>query len=250
MSARNNLILLLRRLLDALEVRLVNLKSDKVRGIDPLRDLGFLLAHKSDPIVFDVGANDGETAQEILHAFPRARLFAFEPYAACCDELARKFGTNANVTVHNLALGAARCTTELNLYSGNRMNSLLSFDDDPANPMSKSFTHTGTAKVSVEALDDYCVEQNIPRIDLLKVDTQGYDLQVLKGATKLLAARRIKTVLLEVNFVPMYQRQATFLELHAFISSFGYRLVDFYNQQRSDGYTAWGDACYVATSPR
>jgi hypothetical protein len=94
------------------------------------------------------------------------------------------------------------------------------------------------------------VEQNIPRIDLLKVDTQGYDLQVLKGATKLLAARRIKTVLLEVNFVPMYQRQATFLELHAFISSFGYRLVDFYNQQRSDGYTAWGDACYVATSPR
>jgi hypothetical protein len=69
---------------------------------------------------------------------------------------------------------------------------------------------------------------------------------VLKGAAKLLAAHRITTVQLEVNFVPMYAGQARFDELHEFLTSFGYRLVDFYNQLRTCGYTAWCDACYVA----
>jgi FkbM family methyltransferase len=246
MSVRNSFIILLRRLLDAFEIRLVNLTPNKVRGLDPIRDLEFLLAHKPDPVVFDVGANDGETVQDFLRVFPRARLFAFEPYAGCCAILARKFGTNANVSIQNLALGAARCTTDLNLYSGNRMNSLLPLDAAPGNVMSQNFTLTGTAKVSVEALDAFCAEHRITAIDVLKIDTQGYDLQVLKGAVRLLETRRIKAVLLEVNFIPMYERQPSFLELHAFLSSFGYHLVDFYNQQRHDGYTAWGDACYVA----
>lgn len=246
MNLRNSLILLLQRLLDPLGFRVVKLAPTRVRGIDAMRDLSFLLQQKAEPIVFDVGANDGETVQEFLRVFPAARVVAFEPFTACCDVLTHKFRDQPNVRVQNVALAAARGMSQLNLYSGNRMNSLLTLDADPANPMAQSFQPTGTAAVRLESLDAFCADHGFTSIDVLKIDTQGYDLQVLKGAAKLLAARRIRTVLLEANFVPMYSRQATFSELHDFLSSHGYRLVDFYNQLRTGGYTAWCDVCYVA----
>jgi FkbM family methyltransferase len=251
MNARNSLVLLLRRLLEPLDIRIVKLTPDKVRGIDPVRDLAFLIGRKANPVVFDVGANDGETVTEFLRTFPKARVVAFEPHTACCEILARKFRDQSTVSIENVALGATHGTSELNLFSGNRMNSLLRFDDTPGNVMTNSFTSTGTVEVRVETLDAYCAEHGVEQIDILKTDTQGFDLQVLKGAAKLLAAHRITTVQLEVNFVPMYAGQARFDELHEFLTSFGYRLVDFYNQLRTGGYTAWCDACYVApAAPR
>lgn len=248
MNIRNTLVLFLQRVLAPLGFRVVKLTTDKVRGFDPMRDLVFLLQGKRDATIFDVGANDGETLQDFLHAFPDAQVTAFEPHTECCDILSRKFQGQSRVRVHNVALGAHRGTSSLNLFSGNRMNSLLRFDDAPDNMMSGSFLRTGAVDVRVETLDDYCDSQGIAAIDILKTDTQGYDLQVLKGATRLIESRRIKTILLEVNFVPMYQGQATFPQLHEFLTSRGYRLVDFYNQLRNDGYTAWCDACYVATN--
>lgn len=247
-SFRNSLIILLQRFLSPLNLRLVKLNADKVRGIDVMRDLSFLLEGKREPIVFDVGANDGETTQDFLRVFPAARVVAFEPYAKCCAELEEKFRGRPNVRVQNVALGAARGSSLLHLYSGNRMNSLLALDEDPANPMRQGFTATGTAEVRLEALDAFCADHGFTYVDVLKIDTQGYDLQVLKGAAKLLQARRIRTVLLEANFVPMYQRQASFGELHEFLSSCGYRLVDLYNPMRTGGFTAWCDVCYVAAS--
>lgn len=248
MNLRNSLVIFLQRLLGPLGFRLVKLTADKVRGVDAISDLAFLLEHKREPVVFDVGANDGETVQDFLRMFPDARIVAFEPYALCCDLLTEKFRDRPHVRVQNVALGAARGQTRLNLYSGNRMNSLLTLDEDASNPMRTSFTPTGTADVRLESLDDFCTEHGFTCIDVLKIDTQGYDLQVLKGAVKLLQARRVRTILLEANFVPMYRRQATFSELHEFLSQFGYRLVDFYNQTRTDGYVAWCDVCYVAAS--
>lgn len=247
-SLRNTLIILLQRLLNPLNVRLVKLNANKVRGIDVMRDLSFLLESKPEPIVFDVGANDGETLEDFLRVFPAARIVAFEPYATCCEMLERKFRNQPHVRIQNVALGAARGTSVLHLYSGNRMNSLLTLDEDPANPMLQKFSATGTAEVRLESLDEFCADHGFTFIDVLKIDTQGYDLQVLKGATKLLHARRVRAVLLEANFVPMYRRQASFSELHEFLSSCGYRLVDLYNQTRTHGFTAWCDVCYVAES--
>jgi len=210
---------------------------------------GTALLNAAAPLTLQIGANDGEMLQDFLRVFPAARVVAFEPYAPCCEILERKFRNRPNVRIQNVALGAERGTSRLNLYSGNRMNSLLRLDDDPGNVMAQSFAPTGTAEVRVETLDAFCAASDIPRIDILKIDTQGFDLQVLKGAAQLLEARRIKTVLLEVNFVPMYERQASFPELHQLLTEAGYRFVDFYNQRRNDGYTAWCDACYVAPDP-
>lgn len=236
-------------MLDTLDLRLVRLAADQVRGHDPYRDLTWLLRRRSHPVILDVGANDGETVATFLRRFPDARILAFEPYAPLYQRLRRRFRHAPTVETLNVALGATSGTARLHLYSGHRMNSLLRLDTDPANPMASGFSERGSVTVPVATIDDVARERRLPRIDILKIDTQGYDLEVLRGAAVQLAARRVGAVLLEVNFVPMYERQASFPDLHALLSGHGYRLVDFYNHQRAAGVTAWCDACYAAPPP-
>lgn len=239
----------LRRALDAFDLRLVRLAPDQVRGHDPFRDLAWLLRRRRHPVIIDAGANDGETAAAFLRRFPGARILAFEPYGPSYQSLRRRFRGAPAVEAVNAALGAAPGTARLHLYSGHRMNSLLRLNPDPANPMARGFAAEGEVAVPVATVDGVAAERHLPRIDVLKIDTQGYDLEVLRGAAGQLAARRVGAVLLEVNFVPMYERQASFPELHALLAGHGYRLVDFYNHQRAAGVTAWCDACYAAPAP-
>ena len=239
----------LRKVLDALDLRLVRLATDQVRGHDTFRDLAWLQRRRTNPVILDVGANDGETVSAFLRRFPHARILAFEPYAPLYQRLRRRFRHTTTVETLNVALGAAPGTARLHLYSGHRMNSLLRLDADPANPMAAGFTERGAVTVPVATIDDFVRERRLPRVDILKIDTQGYDLEVLRGAAVQLAAHRVGAVLLEVNFVPMYERQASFADLHALLTGHGYRLVDFYNHQRVAGVTAWCDACYAAPPP-
>ena len=128
------------------------------------------------------------------------------------------------------------------------MNSLLPLDESPDNVLGRSFEKLGTANVEVETLDYFCTRHRISGIDVLKIDTQGYDLNVLKGATAFLGFGRIGAILTEVNFISMYKGQPTFADLHGFLCSFGYRLVDLYNHARDSSYTSWCDALYVSVN--
>jgi len=239
----------LKRILDGLDLRLVRLSPDQVRGHDPFRDLAWILRRRKLPVVIDAAANGVETVATFMHRLPGARILAFEPYGPSYQALRRRFRDTPTVETLNVALGAAPGSARLHLYSGHRMNSLLRLDPDPANPMAGGFAPEGEVTVPVATVDGIAAERHLPRIDILKIDTQGYDLEVLRGAEGQPAARRVGAVLLEVNFVPMYERQASFPELHSLLSGHGYRLVDFYNHQRSAGVTAWCDACYAAPHP-
>lgn len=225
-------------------LRVQRLAPSQIRGIEPMADVQFLLRNVPGPTIFDVGANDGETTATILGRLPSAKVIAFEPFATAYDKLVQRYKGFSKVRVENMALGDAPGTAELNLYSGDRMNSLLNLNDSAESPMS-GFRKVGAKPVNVDTLDNYCHINAIPRIHLLKIDTQGYDLNVLKGAERLLRSGSINVIQIEINFVPMYARQASFSELHGFLTSHGYRIVDFYNHVWLKGHAAWCDACYV-----
>jgi FkbM family methyltransferase len=209
-------------------------------------DLEFLLSATPSPLICDVGANDGETVNDFLRHFPDATIVAFEPFGECFENLKASFSSHRNVRIENVALGARPANGSLRVFSGHRMNSLLDMATTRDNVMYDKFDKIGTQDVSVDTLDRFCSSHHIDHIDVLKVDTQGFDLNVLKGAAGLLAAHRIGIVFIEVNFIPMYEGQATFAEIHEFLTSWGYRLVDLYNYTRQHGHIAWCDACYVA----
>jgi hypothetical protein len=77
-----------------------------------------------------------------------------------------------------------------------------------------------------------------------KKEAGEYDLEVLKGATKTLAERKIDLIYIEVNFAPMYQKQAEFDEIYKFLRENNYQLIDFFEIYRRSIYAGWGNALF------
>jgi FkbM family methyltransferase len=204
---------------------------------------------KGPEIIFDVGANTGRAARFYLKHFPRASVYSFEPFQQSFEAL-RADGRLASVKAFNVALGSKSEEAILHSFKGSELNSLLALD-------SKASTFLGAdqleprqeVSVRVSTLDDFCEEHSIRRIDILKIDTQGYDLEVLRGGRDLIASRRVRVIQVEANFVSLYCGQPSFGELVEYLSEAGYGLVGLYDIARNPaGDVKWADAVFCQKS--
>jgi len=245
MRIKNTLALGVQVVLSSVGLRLSRSTPTRVRGFDPILDIAAILKQQETPTIVDVGANRGEMVSLFLRAFPKARIIAFEPYWPCYEMLKSKFASAPTVTIEHAALGSSPGRQRLNVFSGDNMNSFLELATGPDSTIHEKFVSTGVEETVVHTLDSFCDRHQISAVDILKIDTQGFDLHVLQGAAGMLSQRRVGVVILEINFVPMYVGQPNFIEIHGLLCALGYRLVGLYNEARSNGYIEWCDACYT-----
>ena len=102
--------------------------------------------------------------------------------------------------------------------------------------------------VEVETIDQFCQEKNIGRIDILKLDTQGFELEVLKGAEYAIGTKKIGLVYLEINFSEMYKNLPSFAEVYDFLESRDFLLVSFYKFHYQNEFVLWTDVLFVHKS--
>lgn len=153
---------------------------------------------KAGPIL-DVEANLGAVSLILAHRFPSYPVHAFEPHPSTVKALHRNVALNdiGNISIHETAVG-------------NKDSSIL-FDAHPQERATAKITEeeNGYAvEVSCTTLDGWANRQNIESISLLKVDTEGYEMSVFKGAHNLLVNKKISTIYFEV--CPSLARQAGF----------------------------------------
>jgi FkbM family methyltransferase len=145
-------------------------------------------------VVLDVGSNDGAYATAVRSVLgPRVRLECFEPDTASFEALHRRLGDQDGVRCHRLALGAEPGLARL--YSNRAGSPLASL-----NAESFRFTSVEVAssqEVQVETVDRIVRELEISRVDLLKVDVEGHELAVLRGAAELIRGRNVEVVQFE-----------------------------------------------------
>jgi FkbM family methyltransferase len=168
-------------------------------GIDRWLDVTRLSATARMPIgvIFDVGANEGQTAKELLTAFPNAKIYSFEPAAETFEILNRKVAGVANISTRNLALGSAPGKAEMYVYESSLINSLV-----PNAHYSTLHKLSGRRTAcDVDTIDRFCAENRIDHIDLLKIDTEGFELEVLRGAEGLLGDGKVNFIIAEFNRV-------------------------------------------------
>lgn len=172
--------------------------------------------------VFDVGANVGQTATAFARAFPEAVIRSFEPFASTFVLLRQNTARLPNVYCEQLALGAGAGNVSVPLQGSSVNNSLQTCLDSPADGPVET--------IEVDTLDAYCRTRDLDEIDYLKIDTEGHDLEVLKGASELLATHRIGFVQVEAAMTRANRKHVAFAEFDEHLWKFGYVLFGIYEQ--------------------
>lgn len=151
---------------------------------------------QDQPLLIDVGANEGQYVQLLSERFPSALIHAFEPNPETYDRLQINCARYA-ATLKNVALGSRSGSATLFDRSDQAGSSHASLYRDVIEEIhDQGVLETN---VPVSTLDEYCQSEGIDYIDFLKIDTEGGELSVLQGARRLLRQHRIACIQFEFN---------------------------------------------------
>jgi FkbM family methyltransferase len=143
-------------------------------------------------VVFDVGANTGEYSAALLGLFPSLDVLvhAFEPSAPTLAALTGRLGDRKQVAIHGFGLGEEN--ERRDLYASEGLSGLSSVY--PRVLDHRNIHMERSESIQLRKLDDFCAEESIERIHFLKLDVEGHELSVLKGAERMLAEGRIASI--------------------------------------------------------
>jgi FkbM family methyltransferase len=194
------------------------------KGIDLDQDIQDFLPNVDIKVVFDIGANIGQSACSYQSCYPTARIYCFEPVKEAFETLIINVDDDPNIHCHNIALSSKeRLGSMLIEEDLSVMNSLIA-DSDGRLQQGK------TEEVKVKTFDNFCLKNDITKIDFVKIDTEGSDLEVLKGAVSFLEKQQISIIQVETGMNPSNTHHVTFEDVKSYLESFGYRLFGIYEQ--------------------
>ena len=220
-----------------------------------------LLVDSNSPTILDVGANNGSSLVEFKKWWPNSKVHCFEPQSECWDELDDLSNEFTNVHINKFALGNKNDESKefyshdlntgisgfnkINIESKDSIDlSKLSNDCKSLENHKKTINHK--RNVQVKRLDEYIKnDKNINQIDLLKIDTQGYELEILEGlGTEL---NKVRILITELMFYDYYEKSLSFYELESILRPFNFSLYDINHVAKNpmNGRTDWIDVIYV-----
>jgi FkbM family methyltransferase len=190
-------------------------------GIDHAMDIiRFRKGGKPIKTILDVGANIGQSALYYAALFPKANIFSFEPISATFHELQANVSQQKRIKCFQLALGLQSDSIEVQLQSCSLWNSLLN---------SGQHSTGNQETVQVVSLDEFLDQNMINHIDLLKIDAEGFDLEVLKGGKNFLSSTNDVYIYIETTFLREDSNHTNFEKIHEFVYDYGFRFVGIYD---------------------
>jgi FkbM family methyltransferase len=222
-----------------------------------------VLIKEARPVIFDVGANVGATFDDFKLWWPDSAVHCFEPQQECWASLEQRVGRYpaseavlnkvaagntssdaATFFVHDINSGVSGFN-KINLQSEDsiHLRNLMESDGQALRNYEQSLNHARSVKVI--RLDEYMTEGRVDRINLLKIDTQGYEPEVLEGLGEKLSD--VDVVITELMFYDYYERRLSFSDIEKFLLPAGLRLYDINHISKNpmNGRTDWVDVIYV-----
>lgn len=203
--------------------------------------------NKKVEIIFDIGANRGDTISKYLDLFPNAIIHAFEPFPETFKILRKRFDGNKRVIFNEIGISNHCEISEMYVNKNVDTNSHyrpiktgLSSD--------KNATNISKIKIKNTTIDEYCSKNNISKINILKMDIQGGELNALIGGKELLSCQNAELIFTESYFIQQYQDQPLFFAIGAFLFSHNYNLQDIYSPIYGKGSIAWCDSIFLPKS--
>lgn len=194
------------------------------RGVKLQHDIEQHLPQLRTEVVFDVGANVGQSARKYLAWFAGAQIFCFEPVEATYLELRERLKSHRQVHCYHLALGASDSTGNMVHRGSSDMFFLAKTGKE------SQYQPDELEEVQILTLDHFCRDHAIQKISYLKIDTEGNDLEVLKGADGMLKENRIDLVEVEAGMHPGNTRHVPFEVLKKHLEQRQYFVFALYEQ--------------------
>jgi FkbM family methyltransferase len=209
------------------------------------------LVTKKNPVIFDGGANRGNTCARYRKLYSGATLHLFEPFPESFRVLKQRFESVPSVNLNEAALSDAEGVVSLNSNAFDVTNSLLKSDPLADQSWGEGVLNTrSTLQVSTTTIDAYCQARSIRAIDILKLDIQGSELLALRGAGSMLENRRVGLIYMELILGPTYIGQPRFEDYLHFFGEKGYVLLDMFNPIRSNFRLIQSDVIFVPSPAR
>jgi len=193
-------------------------------GISLDRDLQRIHSDISSPVLIDVGANIGQTALRFHKALPDSKIWCFEPVPDTYRVLFDRTRHISGISCEECAVGSYNGQVWMTAGENSEENKMV---------LDVKCGQVGQVQVNVITIDSFLDEKKIVRVELLKTDCEGFDLDALKGAELSLSSGVIKSVMCEVTLNEK-SFHSSFHELDEFLRSKGFYFLAFYD------YGGWG----------
>ncbi len=189
-------------------------------GCDHKEDIARVSPRLNVNTIFDVGANVGSMALAYRKRFPDAKVYSFEPVNETFSQLKKATKNDLDIHCYNMALAAENGSAVINIGSKSGQNSLVI----------RQQGETTSQEVKLITIDDFInKEQEIERIDILKIDVEAFECDVLKGAEKTLESGRILYIYIETTFREEDTHHTQFSQIQEILKKYKFNLMGLYD---------------------
>ena len=171
-------------------------------------------------LVFDIGANTGQTAKQPSLSFPGAEIYCFEPVISTFESLKIEAAALERVKLFPFGFSEKKSSQTIFRQIDSGWNSLSKNED----------AGLGSMEVSLETIDEFCAENNVRQVDIIKTDTEGHDLSVLRGASKMLTQGNVSAIYIEVGFYREDAGHTEFCDVLEYLKGVGFQFFGLYDQ--------------------
>lgn len=189
--------------------------------------------------MFDVGANIGQTWEWFRNNEHHAKIYCFEPVSESFEELKIKTVKDKNCIIENIAFGNVPGEKTIKLF--NEHSELNSLKNELMNPN----VNAKQEIIKIDTLDNYCFKNSITKIDFLKIDTEGYELNVLEGSEKMLSTASVSFIYCEIGFLKQNNRNTNFADVTEWLAVKDYQFFGLYQLVSNGRNIEFGNALFV-----
>ena len=182
-------------------------------------------------IFFDVGAHKGETLKLFSNNFNIREFYCFEPSPINFEYLKKKnFKNIKNIKIFNFGLGDKESVLAFNQLEESSSSTLVDINQDSNYYKKKqkilNFFNLNRDKrkkinVNMHCLSEFMKKESIDKIDILKIDTEGYEYKVIKGAKEKI--KNIQYIYFEHHFDDMLKKDYSFSDIHRYLTKNGFK---------------------------
>jgi len=205
------------------------------------------LVGKVKPVIFDIGAHQGESVRFFKEIYPDCTIYSFEPIPenfSVLRSVAMEFGEGC--ITHQMGIADKEGRLPFYRQSISHLGGFLRINNESKDSLGyASKAENEPIEIEVSTIDKFCYKNRIEYIDILKIDTQGYEIGVLNGAKEILRNTTCCTV--EVSLYDFYEKSSSLYQVDKIMATEGHKLWDISNISKNpkNYRTDWVELVYV-----